>query len=251
MINTMILKPSHRCNFNCSYCYDRFDRSKNFHIMPMEECIKVLKMAYNENPRMEIIWHGGEPLLLGKNYLDTVMSTFPKNSFFWSIQTNGSLIDDEWVEIFKKHNVHVGISWDGVLHNETRNKLDIKKVYDLFKKHEAEMPGFLMTYTPQNAPSILQTYIDYNLYFKDAGGFGLNTLFGEKISDEEYDIMAFYLLQLFDYICTQKDAKIIRPYEDILNFFSGRRLRLCEFITCANRWVGISPQGDVIPCGKP
>ena len=251
MINTLILKPSHRCNFNCTYCYDRFERSKDSHVMPMEECIQVLEMAYKENPKMEIIWHGGEPLVLGKEYLDTVMSHFPKDSFFWSIQTNGSLIDDEWVEIFKKHNVHVGISWDGVTHNMTRNNLNIQKVFNLFKEHDAILPGLLMTYTPQNAPYIFETYLAYCELFPESGGFGLNTLFGEKITDEEYELMAFYLIQLFDFLCTEEKAQLFRPFPDLLEFFAGRRLRLCEFITCANHWVGINPHGDVIPCGKP
>lgn len=95
MINVLIFKPSHRCNFNCSYCYDRFERSKDASIMSVDSAIKILEKAYKENPKMEIIWHGGEPMLLGKEYLDKVMSHFPENSFFWSIQTNGSFIDEE------------------------------------------------------------------------------------------------------------------------------------------------------------
>lgn len=71
---TIILKPSHRCNFNCTYCYDRFERSKDSNILPVDDCILILKKFANKFPDYQVIWHGGEPTCLGKDYLDKVMS---------------------------------------------------------------------------------------------------------------------------------------------------------------------------------
>jgi uncharacterized protein len=65
-----------------------------------------------------VVFHGGEPCLIGANKFDewctearTRLSGLAKLSL--SIQTNGTLIDEAWAEMFKKHKTQVGISMDG------------------------------------------------------------------------------------------------------------------------------------------
>lgn len=44
---TIILKPSHACNFHCPYCYDRFQRAENSKIMSKEKCVEALQNIIN------------------------------------------------------------------------------------------------------------------------------------------------------------------------------------------------------------
>ena len=128
---TIILRMTNSCNLNCSYCYD-----KNNHINPQKENIKFLnnmntlvdnikKILVNKNCRDKIIFHGGEPLLIdAKNYENLILKLIQFNPYIrFSIQTNGTLLTKEHINVFKKYNVSIGISLDG--YNEEMNKYRI------------------------------------------------------------------------------------------------------------------------------
>ena len=95
----VIVKPSHRCNLNCVYCYDRFERSRNKKIMDKEDLVKCLDMFAKSFRFCEFIWHGGEPTFLGLDYVKYVMQQIeeknPAKEIHWSIQTNGTLLTEE------------------------------------------------------------------------------------------------------------------------------------------------------------
>ena len=85
----------------------------------------------NEITKFTLIFHGGEPLLMKKNEFLKMISLF--NSLIeegivvvFALQTNGILIDKEWCEIFKKYNIGVGISLDGVKEINDINRVDKK-----------------------------------------------------------------------------------------------------------------------------
>ena len=59
-INTVILKPTHRCNLNCSYCYDRYNREKDKTILSKENLVIALRKIAKEWDEFQAIWHGGE-----------------------------------------------------------------------------------------------------------------------------------------------------------------------------------------------
>ena len=66
---------------------------------------------------MGITFHGGEPTLIGPVRFDRLATraaaVLGDHLAFLSIQTNGTLIDDAWVEVLHRHSVHVGVSLDG------------------------------------------------------------------------------------------------------------------------------------------
>lgn len=74
-MKVIVFKPTHRCNLNCSFCYDRVKKTKDATIMPIDKAIFALQKAMstsgNKGP-FEIIWHGGEPTMVGSDYIDQV-----------------------------------------------------------------------------------------------------------------------------------------------------------------------------------
>ncbi|CAN5566464.1 hypothetical protein BH10BAC5_BH10BAC5_20090 [soil metagenome] len=65
-----------------------------------------------------VILHGGEPLLVKKEYLDSwatqLFTTMNQNcTVLLRLQTNGILLDNEWINILYKHNIRIGVSLDG------------------------------------------------------------------------------------------------------------------------------------------
>lgn len=126
-ISQFILKIASRCNLNCAYCYVYNKADSTWKQRPplMSDAVfaTVLERIRNHcvftgQEYANIVFHGGEPCLVGVDKFDawcnqahTLLQEVAKPTF--SIQTNGTLIDDAWAEVFRKHSVSVGISLDG------------------------------------------------------------------------------------------------------------------------------------------
>jgi uncharacterized protein len=71
----------------------------------------------NETKSISLVFHGGEPLLVGKDYFRKIIEIFnfslEEIIVNYAVQTNGTLIDDEWCQLFKEFNIHIGVSLDG------------------------------------------------------------------------------------------------------------------------------------------
>lgn len=122
-----VLKVASRCNINCTYCY-MFNKGDSSYrdrprFMTRQVAVAMLDRVFSYAQRRQIssigfALHGGEPLLIGKEwvrwFLQTLQSRKPSDlSVQVSVQTNGTLLDREWVEIFARFGVHVGVSIDG------------------------------------------------------------------------------------------------------------------------------------------
>ena len=99
-----------RCNIACDYCYQQPQRAAGN--MPREYDLAVMKRAIEEEGGPFTLF-GGEPLMLPKRDLEDLWAwgfeKFGRNS----IQTNGILIDEAHIRMFRQYNVTVGISIDG------------------------------------------------------------------------------------------------------------------------------------------
>ena len=128
-ISIMIKPASSTCNMQCKYCFYN-DVAKNRETpshgaMSLQTAETVVKkaFAYADGNPVWFNFQGGEPLLAGKAFFRATLNLISraniKNSpVFLGIQTNGTLIDDEWCEIFKTNDFLVGLSLDG---DETAN----------------------------------------------------------------------------------------------------------------------------------
>ncbi|MCE8471769.1 radical SAM protein, partial [Rhodovulum sulfidophilum] len=122
----IILKIHQRCNLNCSYCYvyNRGDDSWKSRPKQMGDAVidRVCHLIVDHCAtyaidEFVIELHGGEPLLVGKSRLieimDRIRGTCAPLSIKFLLQTNGTLLDQEWCDIFAEYGVAVGVSVDG------------------------------------------------------------------------------------------------------------------------------------------
>src|ERR1700687_1317032 len=122
LITSVILKLAAPCNLNCSYCYVYNHEDRTYRDRPRYVSDRVFDATltainrYCEKRRphsMSITFHGGEPTLVGTARCDQLAAraadVLGRHLNSLAIQTNGTLIDDDWVEVFRTHNVSVGV----------------------------------------------------------------------------------------------------------------------------------------------
>ena len=122
-----------RCNLQCSYCYylnkNELYPDKRQMLMD-DQLLRQYIIQHIETTTEEIIqfsWHGGEPMLAGIEFYQNAVALQkqhlpPGKKLVNGIQTNGTLLDDEWCRFLSKEVFLVGISIDGTeeLHNQFR-----------------------------------------------------------------------------------------------------------------------------------
>lgn len=131
-LNLLIKPASSTCNLRCKYCfyYDVADNRevKNYGIMNDSTLENLVKKVFEEvDFAVNFAFQGGEPTTAGIEYFykfHKFVEKYNKKNIIvnFSLQTNGTLIDKDWILLFKKYNYLVGISLDGNkdIHNTFR-----------------------------------------------------------------------------------------------------------------------------------
>ncbi len=124
------------CNLGCEYCFylekqALFRTGENYRMS--EEVLSAFISNYIENqpaPEVAFVWQGGEPTLLGVDFFKRVIELqrpfAGRKRIANSLQTNGTLLTDEWCAFLKQHNFMVGISLDGPKEIHDRYRRDRK-----------------------------------------------------------------------------------------------------------------------------
>jgi len=113
---TIIIVPTVKCNFKCAYpCFEpetqRFGEDITFNLDAIKQSlIDVWAGPYGGS---DLCLHGGEFTLVDHDILEDLMEFMYGFKGCVDVVTNGSRIDDEIMVLFRKYNVHVGISCDG------------------------------------------------------------------------------------------------------------------------------------------
>lgn len=217
------------CNLRCSYCYYLEKKGLYPSVASQkmsDETLELFIQQYIESQTMQDVlftWHGGEPLLRPLSFYKKVVRLQQRYARGRHIdnclQTNGTLLTDEWCEFLHNQGWLVGISIDGTeeLHNENRLSVQGKPTYwqvmrgiRLLEKHRVEWNAMAVV-NEQNVKRPLEFYRffksirchyiqftplveqDRRISAADWGNF-LCTLFDEWVKED----VGEYFVQLFD-----------------------------------------------------
>ncbi len=119
------------CNLDCSYCYylhkEKFFKDKSIMDDKTLEALIAQYITANEHEEVVFSWQGGEPTLLGLAFFEKAMALQQKykpssKKIANTLQTNGTLLDNNWAQFLKDYDFLVGFSIDGPekLHNKCR-----------------------------------------------------------------------------------------------------------------------------------
>ncbi len=136
--NALIIKVASRCNLNCTYCYMYNMGDTTYKnqpkVMPDDVVDALLEKTFLHCKKHGItdfsfVFHGGEPLLAGFEFYEKFVSKArqrlqPDIIPFFAMQTNATMLTEQWCQLFGKLDIVIGISLDGTPEDNDRYRID-------------------------------------------------------------------------------------------------------------------------------
>lgn len=260
------------CNLDCRYCY----YLKKQHLYPKAESFRMADDLLEEyivqhieacpTPLIHFSWHGGEPAILGLDYLRKIVALERKHQppgrrIINGIQTNGTLLDEEWCCFLATEGFYVGLSLDGPREFHDRYRVtkgkkpthkQVMRAFKLLRQHGVHC-DILCVVHDQNVRHPTAVY----RFFKEIGVQHLQFLplverrVDGGVSPETVPAEAFgtLLCTIFDEWVRQDIGRIvIQLFDEAARPFLGLDHALCILReTCGNIPV-IEHNGDFFSC---
>jgi len=266
------------CNLDCEYCFflskealypgDRFRMADELLDTYVRQVIES-----QSAPEVTIAWQGGEPTLMGVAFFRRAVALAegykrPDQSIQHTIQTNGTLLTDEWCELLHEHNFLVGLSVDGPRELHDTYRVDKKggpsfdkvmRGHQLLVAHEVEY-NILCTVNAANQHRPLDVY---RFFRDDLGARHVQFIpivereneggvpFGDQVTDRsvEPSVWGEFLNAVFDeWVVRDVGTVFVQTFDAALASWYGAPPGLCVFAeTCGNA-VALEHNGDLYSC---
>jgi radical SAM protein with 4Fe4S-binding SPASM domain len=229
----ILIKPYLGCNISCEHCYQRDQLPVYFqlgraHIEKIEETIDETAELY---PTHQMVLHGGEILCVGHETVERLLKKIYDREGRSRLVTNGTLIDDKYIEIFRKYNTTVSLSIDGPDQLNERRTTDTDSYDELMTRMRAAgVEVFVITVLHGSNitdPDRLTEWL------QDLGKQGiphgrLNLVRGEAV-DPEKVAQIFKNLLVGRFLGVDRD---IEPLTEIIRSFAGGYPTVCNMKPC-------------------
>lgn len=272
---SILLKPaSSACNLNCSYCFyadeARARAVPDRGVMP-EAVSRALieKAALAGEGTVSFLFQGGEPTLAGLDFFRAfaahVGETFPRSlKARYAIQTNGTLLDQDWCRFFRENRFLVGLSLDGTqaCHDRFRRDRAGNGTYDralgaarLLERAGVEY-NVLTVVTGRLArdpggvfASLCQQGFRFQQYIPCLEPLGRTwDQAGCSLSPEEYGAFLKALFDLWYQELERGRYWSIRLFDNLVWMLAGGPPELCSMAGRCSRQYMVEADGDVYPC---
>ncbi len=279
----ILAKPSGAtCNLACSYCFflDKELLYPNSKFRMSEETLESYIRQLIETHRsseVTVSWQGGEPTLMGVDFFRKAIEfqekyRKPGMKFENTLQTNGTLLNDEWCQFFKENNFLIGISMDGPRHLHDYHRVDkggrptfdrVMRGLRLLQKYGVEY-NILTAINRINADHPLEVY----RFLRDEAGTewiqfipviermnpdGFNLIqAGDVVSPRSVQPEQFgrFLIQVFDEWVHNDVGKIfVQTFEATLrNWMRLASSGMCVFEKTCGYGLALEHNGDLYSC---
>jgi uncharacterized protein len=219
---------------------------------------KVIREIVSVAENTEFIWHGGEPLLAGIGFYQKVLALQQRYGLFCiytrnSIQTNGTLLEEDWAAFFKENNFRVSLSLDGPkeIHNTHRKYPskqgsfhDVIQAIENLNKYKKSF-GIVAVIHGRTlySPDDLLDFFSQNSLLKLSINPGLNE---SGLSAETY---AELMCRLFDaWLDSNQPELQISLFDGLVQSFLGLSHNMCCWNGNCPGIIQMDQAGDVWPC---
>ena len=276
------------CNLDCKYCFylekeNLYPGTKNWE-MPPEILERYVRQYISAQPADEVhfAWQGGEPTLLGVDFFRTVIALQQKyaggKSIHNALQTNGTLLDDEWGRFLANNRFLVGISLDGPreLHDQYRvdkgnaptfdhvmrglNKLKEHKVefniLTVVNRHNSQHPLEVYRFLKEVGSGFMQFIPVVERKAAEPGPDGLVLIqpsFNRSAEVTEWSVeplaYGLFLAQIFDeWVKKDVGRYFVQQFDVALESWLGMEASLCVFRKTCGSALAVEHTGDLYSC---
>lgn len=276
MLNQLqiLIKPaSDACNIDCRYCFYKEESGQretgNRGQMDRETSHVLIDQALRSARSCLFGFQGGEPALAGLEYyqdfVDYVNARKGKDQeVLYTIQTNGTLLDEAWMQFLRKYRFLVGLSLDGVRKSHDENRKDYQgngtfsKVFETAQRLKAYQIPFqvLCVLNGQTAPRIEAIYRFFMRKGMSAQQY-IPCLEMEEAAEGEADYslapeeMGRAMKRLFDLWFEDKRRGVpvyIRQFDNYVGMLRGGEPEACSMYGRCSVQNVIEADGTVYPC---
>lgn len=266
----VVVRASDSCNQNCTYCYvsEQDRRARGVRIALERLRVFFADILSGELfTHITIVWHGGEPTLLGYNYLNTALGLTQELKGKWvqvdnSIQTNATALTDDIIRLFVERSVGVGISLDAPpdVHERMRVAWSGKGSLDRVLRGVDRLRnaglnfGAICVLHKGNYQRAREIYT----FFKEVGlSYQLNPFYQDEgttdaaalnlgITPEQY---AEALLETFDVYVNDLEHTIdVTEIRDIMSSMFVGSSGNCLYRGACNEFIGVAADGRIYVC---
>jgi uncharacterized protein len=263
-LGTVILKPTKGCNADCSYCCAPPDGAPKWSMEDFKAVFDALEPRLL--PGAHLIWHGGEPMLLGTKFYEEayVYATDRIPTIRFSMQSNMLSYNQRWNDVF--HRIFKGslsTSWDP--DEQCRTVKGSAELYSRLyhDKHQAMLqdgwrPMIISTISEETAHLCHDIYdralaadqrgtpYDIRLNYRYPAGRASET--GPAIEPATYTKT---LLEIYERWLTDAPRFTVTPLNQMFLKVAGSEIGRCPWAKgCTGHIVGIEPNFDVHNCGE-
>ena len=267
---TNVVKPTHLCNLDCTYCYNDDVRDPIMKDETLERVIKETFQYAAMRPTISgvhFIWHGGEPMIPGLKFYNRVMAAQQEFSqgipCSNTIQTNGVMINDRWLDFFKEHKFRISISIDGPrdLHDKFRLDMRGRGTYDRVMKAidkcvDAGLPpGACVVVSRANVDRLdaiydlmLEKRLGFNIIPLCRSGAARDNYNDVGLADDEYGDA---WIELYDRWFDAPKDQFIYISDFVVKtraIMYGKNADCIGMSSCAHSNISVDPVGDVFAC---
>ncbi|MEW5907682.1 MAG: radical SAM protein [Patescibacteria group bacterium] len=257
------------CNLRCIYCFYHQDNQsiKNLTVMRDNVLDKMIKEIFSfKQKSYSFVWHGGEPLLAGLEFFEKVIvyqKKYNVHSAFVSnrIQTNGTLLSDEWIDFIIKNRFAIGISIDGpeFIHDKYRKNIQGQGSYKTIignirnaqeKGLKIAVIAVITSFSVQFPDEIYEFFISNGIK-----NIALNPVFEVNqdgkvcefsVSDKDYN---YFITRIIERWAKDDDPEIrVRQIQEPLDGLLLGHNTICNYSGTCSHDICIFPDGKVTPC---
>jgi uncharacterized protein len=276
------------CNLDCKYCFylekeNLYPNTRHW-AMPSEVLERYIEQYIAAQPLDEVhfAWQGGEPTLLGGDFFRTVIALQQKyagdKSVHNALQTNGTLLDDDWGKFLAEHKFLVGISIDGPreLHDHYRvdkgnaptfdrvmrgiEKLKGHKVefntLTVVNRHNSQHPLEVYRFLKEIGSGFMQFIPVVERQAAEPGSDGLVLIqpsFHRPAEVTEWSVepLAYgkFLARIFDeWVKKDVGRTFVQQFDVALESWLGMEASLCVFRKTCGSALAMEHDGDLYSC---
>lgn len=227
----LLVKPFLGCDRNCAYCFQGNYRKDNLPKMDynIEEVLK--SMEANLNGSKIVCLHGGEPLMLPIEDIEQILKKGHQLTSRTAIQTNGFLLNDKHVELFKRYDTSVGISYDGFgkLNEARMNPDEAREIWQKVKWliRKGVRTSLIVVVSKANAGT-QDKLLKLKRFIVEARNLGIS---GGRLNPCDYPGW------------TLENRRLVEVYQDLAVFVMVNRLRWGPF---TDIWQSLRHRGGVV-----